>query len=352
MALSASESELLSQTCTNMNVAAATCREVLEMLRNLGNTGVVDIATHNNAATPHENATNLVHIDSNGIAHLGEKGDVTQWSGYYPAEFRKYSDRQGYSFSLFCNTNGSDSTMHTSAVYCAITDSSDSLLGFDDIGTVLSPGNTFIVEKKRVTAMTSEGSHHMDVDFCLGNNSHQADYSYSCLQLRMLNGTTGVYSYEISTEYIMPWQGMTPSIGTSVHPFDTAYFRTAATVTSDRRGKSNVDGLGAEAFSFVKALRPVSYTVNVGRQTVLEVDEDGKPTRVETTPGTRTHWGFVAQEVKAAMTQTGIEDAAVWCLADKSDPDSGQSLRYEEIIAPLVKAVQVLAAKVEALEGK
>ena len=74
MALSANESALLTETCTNMNIAANTCREALEMLRSLGNTGVVDIATHNNAETPHADAANLVHIVSNNMVMAGVQG--------------------------------------------------------------------------------------------------------------------------------------------------------------------------------------------------------------------------------------------------------------------------------------
>ena len=40
----------------------------------------------------------------------------------------------------------------------------------------------------------------------------------------------------------------------------------------------------------------------------------------------------------------------MWCLDDSQDPNSRQSLRYEEIIAPLVKAVQELSNKIKTLE--
>lgn len=46
------------------------------------------------------------------------------------------------------------------------------------------------------------------------------------------------------------------------------------------------------------------------------------------------------------------DDFGGWVMVDKNDPDSAQALRYEELIAPLIKAVQELAAKVAALEAK
>ena len=38
--------------------------------------------------------------------------------------------------------------------------------------------------------------------------------------------------------------------------------------------------------------------------------------------------------------------------ADKDDPDSTQSLRYDEFIAPLTKALQEAIAKIETLEAQ
>jgi len=60
----------------------------------------------------------------------------------------------------------------------------------------------------------------------------------------------------------------------------------------------------------------------------------------------------VVKEVKDAVDRTGVEDFAGWVLDDVSDPDSNQGLRYEQFIAPLVKAVQELTARITALEAQ
>jgi hypothetical protein len=60
----------------------------------------------------------------------------------------------------------------------------------------------------------------------------------------------------------------------------------------------------------------------------------------------------VAQEVQAALSQAGVNDFAGWVLADKDDPNSTQGLRYDQFIAPLIKAVQELSARVETLEAQ
>lgn len=132
--------------------------------------------------------------------------------------------------------------------------------------------------------------------------------------------------------------------------------------TSDARLKTDVSDspLGLD---FITSLRPVNYRWITGRQEVV-TDEDGNAIVIGETaeskpiyemraiPGQRLHYGFIAQEVKTALDASGVEDFAGWVLDDTSDPDSTQSLSYEQFIAPLVKAVQELTARIQILEGK
>jgi hypothetical protein len=76
--------------------------------------------------------------------------------------------------------------------------------------------------------------------------------------------------------------------------------------------------------------------------------------RIERTPaqGNRTHYGLIAQEVKAAVESAGVADFGGWVLTDLSDDESPQALRYDQFIAPLIKAVQELSARVEELENQ
>lgn len=114
---------------------------------------------------------------------------------------------------------------------------------------------------------------------------------------------------------------------------------------SDRRDKTDIkeSDLGLE---FVKSLKPVSYKWIVGQN---EVTKEGT---VIPRPGVREHYGFIAQEVKEALDNAGVEDAAFWRLDNKNDPESKQSLLLMELISPIVKAVQELSAKVDALEAQ
>jgi hypothetical protein len=120
--------------------------------------------------------------------------------------------------------------------------------------------------------------------------------------------------------------------------------------TSDERLKTEVTN-SSLASDFIKALRPVSYKwIEGGKRHTGEYDEDNNWV-YESTPGQRTHWGFIAQEVKQVADDAGV-DFGGWVLGDKDDPESTQSLRYDQFIAPLTAALQEALAKIETLEAE
>jgi hypothetical protein len=128
--------------------------------------------------------------------------------------------------------------------------------------------------------------------------------------------------------------------------------------TSDVRTKNDIQD-ATLGLNFIKKIRPVSFLINKGRVDASNAvkDEDGNidPETVVVVPGRRKHYGFIAQEVKEVLDElsnTPDMDFAGWSLAEKDDPDSQQALAYDEFIAPLVKAVQELSARLETLENK
>jgi len=137
--------------------------------------------------------------------------------------------------------------------------------------------------------------------------------------------------------------------------------------TSDERVKKDIEEskLGLD---FITSLRPVSYKWIEGSKKVVRqvfVDKDGNeipegeqipegatPRRIieESISGERTHFGLLAQEVKAALPN-GV-DFGGWVLTDKENPDSQQALRYDQFIAPLIKAVQEQQKQIEELSAE
>jgi hypothetical protein len=128
---------------------------------------------------------------------------------------------------------------------------------------------------------------------------------------------------------------------------------------------------------FIKSLRPVDYILDVRNDYITEAPE--YPTEpasedqikdyekkynewVESrslTPivpngenkRSRFHHGLIAQEVKSVLESKGIDFGGFQDRKIKGGEDV-LGIVYEELIAPLIKAVQELSAKVEALESK
>ncbi|KQV48985.1 tail fiber domain-containing protein [Massilia sp. Root335] len=141
--------------------------------------------------------------------------------------------------------------------------------------------------------------------------------------------------------------------GTDNYRWTTVYSMTGVITSSDSRNK--VDIIPTElGLDFINALRPVSYRLKVGHNAVTTyemegADEDGTPLKpqVDVVPqsGVRRHYGLIAQEVREALLAHGVDNAALWTLSDIDNEDSQQALRYEELISPLIRAVQELSTR-------
>ncbi len=101
--------------------------------------------------------------------------------------------------------------------------------------------------------------------------------------------------------------------------------KVAWSTLSDGRAKTNVRSL-EQGLPLVLALKPVSYRLRGGNG--------------------RADMGFVAQDVEAVLGDTyNVVDAG-------GDPDRTLSLRYAQLIAPLVKAVQEQQVQIETLRAE
>jgi hypothetical protein len=112
---------------------------------------------------------------------------------------------------------------------------------------------------------------------------------------------------------------------------------------SDARYKRDIEPL-QHGMNFIREIVPVTYDP-------LTEDPNDDP---ETTFG-RTHYGFTTQNILQALTNAGeTRDVA---LVDIGGPDSAsamnsdrQYLNHSGLIAPMVKAIQELDARLQQLE--
>jgi len=105
-----------------------------------------------------------------------------------------------------------------------------------------------------------------------------------------------------------------------------AGIQVAWTVTSDRRYKDNITPIGL-GLGFISKLNPVSY--------VRKNDENKK-----------TEYGLIAQEVEQVLKELGIENHAMLTITD----EGMYELRYNDLIAPMIKAIQELKEQNEQLK--
>jgi hypothetical protein len=142
------------------------------------------------------------------------------------------------------------------------------------------------------------------------------------------------------------------SLGTSALRWSMVYAATGTISTSDARLKTDVEdcALGLE---FIRALSPKLYRWRDGGADVVAAPATEPGARPEDVvsrrPGRRRHAGFLAQDVRAALDVAQV-DCGLWVQDDPLDAQSVQSLRYEQLLAPLVQAVKQLADRLEALE--
>lgn len=182
---------------------------------------------------------------------------------------------------------------------------------------------------------------------------------------------------------VKPATDDTYDLGGSSNRWDDIYATNSTIQTSDLNKKDNITDIGL-GLEFINKLRPVSfkwkdytYTEQVAlpiefedvdvEYTEMETDEEGNQvevtkTRTEQRPKPqefeertvektfhRKHSGLIAQEVKDVLDELEVSTLEFAGYVDTYD--NGLALRYEEFIAPIIKSIQELSARVEALES-
>ena len=253
------------------------------------------------------------------LATMAVNGAVT---AYYDNEQRFITTASGAKVSR--NTDGSN---------CAFLVTNDSSDSSSDCLIRLTVGGT---------------SQHTSIHFADSSDSDagEIDYDHSTNQFTFRTG--GTDRFNMSTTAIQPVADNSRDLGTSSLRFDDVFATNGTINTSDRNEKNTIvaSDLGLD---FINKLSPVSYKFN---------------------NKTRTHYGLIAQDIETVLGTLSktATDFAGFCkdqITTKNEIDENgdakevaldtpfdrYGLRYIEFIAPMVKAIQELSAKVTALEG-
>jgi hypothetical protein len=117
---------------------------------------------------------------------------------------------------------------------------------------------------------------------------------------------------------------------------------------SDLRDKTNINSLPSKmGLAFIKKLRPVSFNSDHRDLYVAECkyeygEKDG------TLASSKEHYGLIAQELKSTLDELEIRFDGL----GHDDEKDAYRLTYEELIAPIIKAIQELNIRLEVVEEK
>lgn len=189
----------------------------------------------------------------------------------------------------------------------------------------------------RALVVSADGQHNTAVgnnsltSFRIGNNN-TAVGSFSMLFLNTGSNNTALgYNTQFNGLYdnstaIGAGANITESNSIRIgnNAITTATVQVAWTITSDKRWKSDIktSNLGLD---FIKQLRPVSY---------LRKNDESK----------KTEYGFIAQELEEILHKIGITNSGILT----KDGQGMYQVRYNDFMAPIVKAIQEQQIIIEA----
>lgn len=226
--------------------------------------------------------------------------------------------------SLFSNTIGDQNTAVGSwSLSSNTTGITNSALGYQSLNAnTTGSSNTAVGYRSLYTNITGEGNTAIGVISLyniMGYNNVAVGNS------ALWSNTAGNNNIGIGYNAQVPNSTGSNQVRIGNTSIIYAGIQVAWTITSDRNLKDNIFssklGLG-----FISKLRPVSYT--------RKNEESSK-----------TEYGLIAQEVEETLKQEGVENAGMLTVTESGE----YQLRYNDLFAPMIKAIQELKEKNEKL---
>ena len=251
-----------------------------------------------------------------------------------------------YFFQIIVPTNVIDLTSKGLQVL----NDSDTYVQINRLGSGFSSQPTLInVKGGKVAIDGDDGSNAADLtagygQFTTGSFSRVDSFGYSAG-----SGTGGIGA----TMY--PRTNNVYDVGSSNSRWDDIYATNGTINTSDRTLKTNISGSDL-GLTFINNLEPVKYNF---------------------ISGSRTHYGLIAQQVSESLASSSVHTDNFagyieshmytsggmdfdkkyitqqgWDINDFTISSTNLGLRYTEMIAPMVKAIQELTTRIEQLENE
>lgn len=193
-------------------------------------------------------------------------------------------------------------------------------------------------DTKKYYMYSSCGNGYEEVDSSLASRRFEIDRDI------YLHKAQHLYDYDTGYNIIGVWgnQNTTPTLQVGDSSMTTRLYganiylkNTSTAVTSDQRFKNNIQSFRDIHERLFKALHPVSFEYTEGASN-------------------RTHYGFIAQEVRDAALSVGLttQDIAAFVEmdSDREGFDTEYALRYDEFISLNTHMIQKCLKDIEALK--
>lgn len=283
MALTQDQSALLQTAVDNLNESVQVNKEVLEIVKSVGNTGAVDISVHDNDTGAHENG-----IDS-FLANLHVYVKSRTFSTESNAQGNPWSIRLG---ATSANNNVGNATITLSSrLEPTVTNYFPAVI-FDNVMTDAFQSSNVSRNLgsfySRVWDSESESYKYRGV-LIFGFGHLKQDYysSWACYP----KDNSASTSLNLWPDSVLP--SKTIDIGSSTFQFKDLYLQNSPIVSSDERLKQDIEEVPEDVF---KAWARVSFKQYRFKEAVASKGDEA-----------RKHVGLIAQHILAAFEAEGLD---------------------------------------------
>lgn len=300
MALTQDQTSRLNKVIENLNQSIEVNKQILEMLKSVGNTGIVDIATHNNDKTAHPlfnfvKALEYVTVGASGTTpHESGSG---QYFHIVSGDTDSYGRVDNYGLIKAGVQN-----YNMAASFRGYVRTDDYSKSFNDT-TLTGLGANILYKEDGEVKMDSMGGFSVQVD-----TSGNSRYRVSVVK----TDKTPVYFIMRHNDFVC----LEPvDLGSSTYQFKDCYLQNSPTVSSDERLKQDIEEVPEAVF---KAWACVNFKQYRFKEAVASKGDEA-----------RKHVGLIAQHILAAFEAEGLDATAYGIVCHDSWDDQYE---YEQVI--------------------
>ena len=277
MALTADQSALLQTAVNNLNDSVQVNKEVLEIVKSVGNTGAVDIAEHDNDLDAHQKFNKVYANTYVQVSGTEDNSNYDNVGGM----IRIQADSSSCNFDSYRNID----KVTTTAAFRAVAFKTD----YSRFTSPSSPIGLFSFASREMYKEGGSLKWQNLVSLNFAEDSEHGPYAYVNLVNR--DGYTNIRFNFWKTGFVC---GTAVDLGSSTFQFKDCYLQNSPIVSSDERLKQDIADVPEAVF---RAWGRVGFKQYRFKEAVATKGDEGA----------RTHVGMIAQQILAAFEAEGLD---------------------------------------------